>query len=435
MTTRAILLVLLAAASCRREPSAAASTAAQEQGPTAALAMLPVSGTTALERRIDELQRQVRAAPGAAELWVRLGEAWVRQARASADPGLYRAADACAEQALRREPRNARALSVRGAVLLDAHRFAEARALAEELLRRDPEDLRALATLSDAALELGDVAAAIAAAQRLVDLKPGLASYSRAAWLRWLTGDVAGSREISRLAIGAAAGGDPEPLAWTLVQAAMTWWHEGDLTGAEAGFDAALAVLPEHPGALAGKGRVALARGEPAVAAGLLERSARVAPLVETLGLLGDSRLAAGDQAGAEEAWDRAVRLGRAGDRRGLAAFYATRGREPSEALRLAEEERTVRGGVETDDVYGWALYRVGRLAEAREAVDRARRRGTPDARLLYHAGAIRLAAGERAEGLALLRAALRQNPAFDPTGAAEARRLLAAPLARRGGP
>jgi tetratricopeptide (TPR) repeat protein len=428
MTLRAVVAVVVLAACRPGAPPPGERRAAQ---PGAALALLPVAGGTALERRVTELQRRVRAAPARVEGWIQLGESWVRQARAASDPALYRAADACADEALRREPGNARALALRGAVLLDAHRFAEARALAAELLRREPDDLRALATLSDAALELGDVDAALRAAQRLLDLKPGLAAYGRAAWLRWLTGDVDGARELHRLAIGAAAGSDPEPLAWTLVQAAMTWWHEGDLAGADAGFDAALAVLAEHPGALAGKGRVALARGEPLAAAGLLERSASLAPSVETLGLLGDARLAAGDPAGAEEAWDAAVRMGRAGDRRGLAAFYATRGRAPAEALRLADEERAVRGGFETEDVYAWSLYRAGRLAEAQLAIARARRLRTPDARLLYHEGAIRLAAGDRAAGLALVRAALRQNPHFDPTGAAEARRLVAAPLAR----
>jgi hypothetical protein len=55
----------------------------------------------------------------------------------------------------------------------------------------------------------------------------------------------------------------------------------------------------------------------------------------------------------------------------------------PDEALRLIEAERTVRGGIYADDAYAWVLFRAGRIAEARQASDRAFHLGTPDARLL----------------------------------------------------
>jgi hypothetical protein len=107
-----------------------------------------------------------------------------------------------------------------------------------------------------------------------------------------------------------------------------------------------------------------------------------------------------------------------------LASFYATKNRAPEEALRLIDAERRTRGGIYVDDVHAWALFRAGRLREARDIADRAIRMGTPDARLLYHAGAIRLASGDR-DGLALVRRALALNPRFDSTGADEAERLL----------
>ena len=93
--------------------------------------------------------------------------------------------------------------------------------------------------------------------------------------------------------------------------------------------------------------------------------------------------------------------------------------------MRLIDDERRSRGGLYIDDTYAWVLYRAGRLAEARQASDRALRLRTPDARLLYHAGAIQLASGNSA-GRALIEKALALNPHFDLTGAAEARALLA---------
>jgi tetratricopeptide (TPR) repeat protein len=262
--------------------------------------------------------------------------------------------------------------------------------------------------------------------------KPDLPAYVRASYLFWLQGRAGPALEAARRAINAGSGGDPEPRAWAMVQAAMIFWHRGDHEGANAGFDRALEVLHGYPPALVGKGRVALAQGDARGAADFLERAWRASPRAETAWLLGDARAAAGDEAGARAAYAELERLGRAAEPRVLALFLATKGKDPGEALRLAGEEYRVRPDLYGDDALAWALYRAGRLAEARAASARALRLGTPDARLLYHAGAIRIALGERAAGLALVRRALSMNPGFDWTGAAEARRLVSAPAARR---
>jgi len=118
------------------------------------------------------------------------------------------------------------------------------------------------------------------------------------------------------------------------------------------------------------------------------------------------------------------LRLGRH-DRRTLAQFLATKNLAIDKALSLARAERRARPGIYSEDTLAWALYRAGRLDEARAAADRALEHGTKDARLLYHAGAIRLAQGERDAGRTLIASALALNPKFDVTGAAEARRLV----------
>jgi tetratricopeptide (TPR) repeat protein len=395
-------------------------------GPAAAhpLAFLSPDGSAVIDRTIGDLQARLLREPTSLDGWVKLGEAWVRRARQTSDPGHYRSAADCAEAALALAPGERRAVALQGFVLLDAHRFEEARQLGESLFRRDARDPGALGILSDALLELGRFEEAAEATQRMVDLKPNLPSYARASHLMWLRGEVERALETARLAEG--AGGEPEPRAWVAVQAALMRWHRGDLDGADADLDRALALMPDYPAALAGKGRVALSRGEAAAAERWLERAWRLAPLSETAWLLGDARRARGDEAGAREADERVLRAGRAFDRRTLALFLATKGRDPDEALRLAEAEQAVRADLYTDDARAWALFRAGRIEEASAAARRATRLGTPDARLLYHAGAIRLAAGEVQGGLALVRRALKLNPSFDFTGAAEARRLLA---------
>ena len=168
-----------------------------------------------------------------------------------------------------------------------------------------------------------------------------------------------------------------------------------------------------------------MAKEQPRRAIEYLDQAYRMRPLPETAWLLGDALEMLGDAVAAREAYERVVQQGRRGDRLTLALFYAVKNRHVDEALRLIEEERAVRGGIHVDDAYAWALYRSGRMAEARKASARAIRLGTKEARLLYHAGAIHIASGDAAGGRKLVRQALTLNRHFDWTGAAEARALL----------
>lgn len=426
--------VLLASlAGCKDKPEASAPTAPtarQGRDDQRLLALAAPGGKTPVDQQLEQLQEAVRRSPEKVELWLALGQQWILKARGTGDPGYYLNAGACAELALQLAPDQRLALSLKGMVLLNGHRFTEARTFAEAALKQDPDDVLALGVLSDANLELGHFQAAAETAQRMVDLKPNLPSYGRAAHLRWLQGDAVAAKQFYRSAIDAGANSrDAEPLAWIIVQTALLFWHEGDMEGADAGFDTALKRLEGYPPALVGKARVALARGEAARAVELLERALAESPLAETAWLLGDAREAAGDRPGAQAAQADAIRLGRQGDHLTLALFLATKSRDTEEALRLAQAEHEARPNTQVEDAYAWALYRAGRLAEARAASDRALALGTKEPRLLFHAGAIRLAQGETAEGQALLKQALALNPAFDATSAAEARKLLGGPL------
>ena len=76
-------------------------------------------------------------------------------------------------------------------------------------------------------------------------------------------------------------------------------------------------------------------------------------------------------------------------------------------------------------DALGWALTRAGRPEAGLRWAHRALRLGWRDPLALHHAGFAALAAGERAEGERLLRAALRDGLAINPLLAAEAREAL----------
>lgn len=430
---------LVSLAACSSPKPSTTSTASAPEGakpavaddtkglpPAKKLALQRLGGAGEVDRKIDAAQTAARKNPGSADLWIVLGRLWVRKARETNDPGYYLNANACADVVLGENPSSPMALDLRSLVQLNEHKFAEAKKTAERVVEQRPDDAMAHGSLSDAMLEMGDYEGATSHAQAMIDLKPNLPSYSRASHLQWLHGDVASAKQTARLAIDAGRDRkDPEPRAWVLVQAAMIFWHQGDFDGADAGFDTALSWLGEFAPALVGKGRVAMAKGDPKKAAEWFKRAYAQSPLVETAWLLGDARAAAGDEAGAAEAWAKVRAEGRRTDPRTLSAFLSTRGEDPALALELADEEYATRKDVLTEDARAWALYRAGKLDEAKRSIARARRLGTPDARLVYHEGAIAIATGDKAKGKKLIEQALATNSAFDWKGALEAKKLL----------
>lgn len=428
-----VLAVILAACSKPTSPSAQQPDLSTAEGRARMLALMKPGGDSPVDRQIEKLQGLTERRAERTDAWIALGHAWVQKARDAQKPSLYLNAGACADQALLLEPGNRLALELRGLVSMNDHRFAEARALMESIVEKSPDLPVAWGTLSDALLELGKTEEAVRAAQRMMDLKPNLPSYSRAAHLQWLHGDLSGAGESLRAAIDAGGGSkDVEPKAWVLVQAAMMFWNEGDFEGAEAGFDRALALLPEFPPALSGKGRILIGRGDGKGAVSVLERAWKGNPLVETGWLLGDARQLAGDEAGAEQIRAEIEKRGKQSDPRTLSLFLSSKDLDKKGALELAEEDRKSRDDQYTEDAVAWALYRVGRLDDALAASERANRLGTRDARLWFHEGAIRIAGGDVARGRERIEKALALNPQFDLSGAKEAKALLDRRIARR---
>jgi tetratricopeptide (TPR) repeat protein len=424
------LAVALVLAACHRPSDDARTQDERIQNQARLLCLLPPGQESAADAALASAQDRARRVPEKVDNWIAAGRGWVQKARLTTSPGYYARAEGCADVVLAFSPEDSTALNLRGMVRLNEHRFAEARDIAQKLVNHHPQDPMAWGTLSDAYLELGKYDEAANAAQRMIDLKPNLPSYSRVAHLAWLHGDVAKAKDTIGLAIDSARGArDPEPGAWVVVQAAMIFWHQGDYEGAGVGFDQALTLLPEFPPALVGKARVAMALGRPADAAKLLSVAFSKSPLAETAWLLSDARRCAGDESGAVAAEAEVERIGRATDPRTLASFFATRNAHVDEAVRLAREERERRPDIYSEDALAWALYRAGRIEDARASSERAIRLGTLDARMLFHAGAIRVAAQDPS-GIELLKRALKLNPHFE--GAAEAAEIVDRAVAPR---
>jgi len=93
--------------------------------------------------------------------------------------------------------------------------------------------------------------------------------------------------------------------------------------------------------------------------------------------------------------------------------------------LDKAEEEIKTRKDIYGYDLLAWALYKSGRIPEARGAIRMAMRMSTEDAQIYYHAGMIERAAGNKAAAADYLERALTINPGFNYAQAKIARATM----------
>jgi tetratricopeptide (TPR) repeat protein len=306
----------------------------------------------------------------------------------SNDPGHYKVAEqaaACLESIAPNEPA---ALLLGGHVLHQMHRFKEAEAIARRLVA-SREYVLDFGLLGDVLMEQGRVSEAAEAYQKMIDLKPFYQSYTRAAHLRWLKGNLAGAIGMMHAAVKAASPRDPESAAWAYSRLALYELQRGRIADAERMADASLALVPDYAAALLAKGRVQIAQTKYGAAATTLQHAARVNPLPEYQWILADTlrQLNRTDEAAALEA--QLLRDGAAGDPRTLALYLSTRREDAATAVDLARREMDTRADVFTIDALAWALASAGQIREASALMDRALAEGTEDGRLFLHAAAI----------------------------------------------
>ena len=90
----------------------------------------------------------------------------------------------------------------------------------------------------------------------MIDLKPFYQSYTRAAHLRWLKGDLRGAIEMMRAAVQAASPRDHESSAWAYSRLAMYELQRGRLAEAARMADASLRYRPRLRRGAARRGRI-----------------------------------------------------------------------------------------------------------------------------------------------------------------------------------
>jgi tetratricopeptide (TPR) repeat protein len=322
------------------------------------------------------------------------------------------------------------ALRLRNIVELTLHHFSKAAGHARAMIQRWPGDVRSWGTLGDALLEMGQYEAAGDAFAKMLELKPGLMSYNRMGFFRFITGNKDAGIELMKQAVDAAAK-YPENKAWCLVELGNIYFKTGRWPEAEQAYTQAIAAFPSSHAAFAALGAVAAARGNLQEAIEKYQRAQSITPMVQYAGALFDLYTAVGKNAEAAQQADLvdlvAKLEGVANQKanRTISLIYANQSRNLARSLEFAQADFEVRQDVYTYDALAWALYKNQRFEEAFGASREALKLGAPEALFYYHAGMIANALGYTEAARKHLENALELNPGFDFLQASSARDTL----------
>ena len=383
-----------------------------------------------LAQRIADLQADLARVPRNFNDWSELGFLYLQQSRETADPSLYAKAEGAFARSLELRPDgNDTALTGQAALATARHDFADALALTDRALELNAFNPTTLAVRIDALTELGRYDDARTTTQELLDLRPGVDSFSRGSYAVELRGDTDRARTLLQEA--AAVAQAPNDVAFAQYYLGELAWSTGDLSAAMTAYDDALSADPGYLAAAAGRAKVLAAQGQTAEALDLYTDVVQRLPQPEFLVAYGELLEASGQDEQAEEQYAvvRAVQQLFAANGQDvdteLALFEADHG-TPAAAVDSARKAYAKRpDSIFTQEAYAWALHAAGRTAEALPIARQSVRLGLKSPSMHYHLGVIEAAAGESAAARASLQTALSLNPAFNPLHAPRAKALL----------
>jgi tetratricopeptide (TPR) repeat protein len=352
-----------------------------------------------------------------ADTHVLRAERLLQRVRATEDPSHYAGVERELAVARRLEPDSPAVALGYGELAMSRHHFRDGLRLGLRARRLAPDAVRPLGLIADAQIELGRYAAAERTLQRLVELKPGIAAYTRISYFRELHGDIDGAVEAMRLAVS-AAGSKPADSLDVRVLLGFLELAAGRTEAGERIFRDALRVRPGHAKALDGLADVEMAKGRPRAALARWRKLSAAVPSPHYAGDVVELSLALGLRDDAERAVERVRALNRrlaaAGtDVDGEAALFEADHGSPAKAVAMARRAYAEAPAVQRADALGWALTRAGRPAEAIRYAREALRLGTREPTFLHHAAIAAREAGRNGLARRWLRELRAQDPSF----------------------
>ncbi|MEO8027517.1 MAG: tetratricopeptide repeat protein, partial [Bryobacteraceae bacterium] len=267
------------------------------------------------DERIKMYQTLVMAQPETFHYQNLLAATYIQKVRETTDFSYLDRAAKVLEGVLAHDGDNYEALRLRTEIELERHDFKRAAESSRRLTQIAPHDAWNWGTLGDAMIELGNYDQAAEAYQRMMNIKPDLSSYNRAAYFRFLVGDMPAAIAIMKEAIAAGSPAS-ENVAWCAVELGHLYLKAGNLDEAERAYGAAAKVFPRYHPALAGLGHVAKLRGQTVKGIEFYKRAQAGTPLPDYAAALYDLYTAAGQKDEAKKQMDMVDLV----DKMGLAA-------------------------------------------------------------------------------------------------------------------
>jgi tetratricopeptide (TPR) repeat protein len=331
-----------------------------------------------------------------------LAGAYIQKTRETTDYSYLDRAVSILNAILSGDSSNYEALRLMTETQLERHLFAQAAESSQALIRIDGADPWNWGTLGDSYIEMGDYEKAAVAYQKMVSLHPDLSSYNRAAHYRFLFGDTEGAVAIMKRAIQAGSA-MPENVAWCMVDLGNIYWKTGQAELAKRTFIDALRTFSNQHTAYAGLAKTLAAAGDTAGAINNYLRAQQITPMPDYAAALYDLYKKSGDEANAKKQMELIEVIDRvslaAGEKanRNLVFAFADHDVHLDRALALAEGELEFRRDIYSYDALAWALYKNHRYSDAKAAMDRALKLGTPEPDFARHAQLINEAVKEPA--------------------------------------
>ncbi len=399
------------------------------------------SGT---EQQIRTAQATAARNAKDAAAYAGLGAAYFQRARESGDISDYQLAEQSITKSLDLASADFSAdaaLGTMAEVCMGEHRFTDALVYAQKALSLGTGDVSPFAIVGDAYADMGEYDKARIAYGRLtprdMTLSPraAYARDSRLSYLSFIAGDTAGAISLMKTAVteGIEAQLLSENQAWLYYELGEYLTQAGDPASADSAYITALKTHPGDYRSLAALAKLRANSGRYVEAIMLYQKAIAVVPMPIFIEELGDLYAGSGNQAKAKEQYALVEYIARLGQinqvlhNRDLALFYADHDMKLAEALNLAQKELEVRHDIYTWDALAWVLYKNGKLTEAEQASEKALQFGTRDSLLLFHAGMIAEALGQREQAHSDLKKALQINPHFHLAYAKVAQQRLAA--------
>jgi len=397
---------------------------------------------TSTSQQIKRAQANVTRNPNDSANYAELGAAYLQRARETGDVSDFQLAEQSLTKSLDLVSADFSAdaaLGTMASVCMGEHRFADALSYGQRALSLGTGDVSPFAIIGDAYTDMGEYDKAALAYSRLtprdMTLAPraAYARDARLAYLRFIAGDTPGAVALMKTAVaeGSEAQLQGENLAWLYYELGEFYTQAGDAASADVAYVRALTIHPGDYRVLAALGKLRANNGRYAEAIVLYQRAIAVVPMPIFIAELGNLYAKSGNEVEAKKQYALVEYIGLLGHinqvlhNRDLALFYADHNMKLPEALDLAQKEFEVRHDVYTYDALAWALYKNGGYAEAAEASEKARRFGTRDPLLLFHAGMIAKRMGQAENARGQLQEALQINPHFHLTYAATAQQQL----------